>query len=92
MGRPASPFNFCGDVRAGAETRIKEIFAIQLGERLAIVLKMIRLPADGPLPIEAEPCKVLVNCVFECRFAATLINVFDAEQKPTLTALGPSTH
>ena len=77
------PLNFSGNILTGAETMINEIFVTQPGKCLAIYFKMIRLPADRLLPIEAKPSKVFINCVFKRQFTATFINVFNAEQKPT---------
>ena len=48
-------------------------------ESLLIFVEMPRLKADGKRPVEAEPGKILENCLDEYLAAARLVDILDSE-------------
>ncbi len=78
VGRPA---NVSGDLAAGLETPVKEAATFKLREGRPVAVKSLRLAADRRFPVDAQPCEILEYRRFEAGAAASLVDVFDAEQQ-----------
>ena len=85
MGGGAGIADFGADFPARAETRVHQAPILELLQRLAIFIKMIRLAAHRLLPFKAQPCQVFGDGVIVFWFYAGRVDVFDPEQKPPAT-------
>jgi hypothetical protein len=72
------------DVAPRAEAGIDETRRLEPRERGAVVVEMLRLPADGAVPREAEPGEVLENRGVELRPAPRAVDVLDAQEEPAV--------
>src|SRR5262245_32675286 len=69
------------DLSSALEACVDETQAVQLSERLPIVVEMLTLAAHWFLPRDAEPSEVLVDCGFIFGAAARAIDILDAQQE-----------
>ena len=68
-----------GDIGAAAEARIFETHGAQPVERRVVHRAACRLAHDRPVPIDAEPCQVIVDRRLEFGAAARVVDVLDAQ-------------
>jgi hypothetical protein len=88
MGRARRGGDLGDDLPARAEAGIDEPGGLETGERAAIVVEVIRLPADRAVPRQAEPREVLQDRSLELRTAARPVDVLDAQEERAAARAG----
>lgn len=86
MRRFAGARDLLGDFGARAEARIDETACFEARERVAISINAFRLPQYRPLPVQAQPCQVLEDRLFEFGPRTRRIDVLDPDDE--LSAFG----
>jgi DNA-3-methyladenine glycosylase II len=80
--------NRLGNVLARAEAGVDYAPFLQLQESTVVIGEMLRLPPHRLLPAQSQPCEIFVNGALELRPAACDIDILNAQEEPTLEALG----
>ena len=81
MGRAAGPRDLDLDLAPGAEARIEQPRCVEPAERRAVIVEMLGLATDRPVPIEAEPAQILDDGIRVFRAAAGMVDILDAQQE-----------
>jgi hypothetical protein len=71
------------NVAARHEGRIDETPVPQARQGFTIVVEMVGLAPDGPLPVDAEPGEVAEDRLLVTRFGPRQVDVLDAQQDPS---------
>src|SRR2546430_1648926 len=74
--------NVARDLGAAFEARIDQSLRLELCQRVAIGIEIVRLTPHRLFPADAEPSEILVDRLLELRATARGIDVLDSQQKP----------
>src|SRR5204863_5472165 len=78
----AGPRDLGLDLPSRAKTGIEQPpHRVELRQRRAVIVEMLGLTADRPIPIEPDPAQILDNSLGVFRAAARVVDVLDAQQK-----------
>jgi hypothetical protein len=78
-----------GDIPSGTEAGIENAQSLQAGDGGAVIVEMIGLPPHRPVPVEAQPGKILDDGGLEFGPAAGPVYVFNSQQEPSTSSPGP---
>src|SRR5205085_6209036 len=81
LRRAAGPRDLGLDLATCAKAGIEQPHRVELRQRRAVIVEMLGLTADRPIPIEPEPAQILEDRLGVFRAAARVVDVLDAEQK-----------
>ena len=81
LRRAAGPGDLGLDLAPGAEARVQQPLSFEAGERVAVIVDMLGLAAQRPVPGEAEPGEVLDDRVVVFGAAAGMVDVLNPQQE-----------
>jgi len=70
------------DLATAFKARIEQPLVVELGDCGPVIIEMPALPPHRLLPGDAEPGKVLIDCIFVLRARPGFVDVLDAQQQP----------
>ena len=74
--------NVARDLGAAFEARIDQSLRLELCQRVAIGIEIVRLTPHRLFPADAEPSEIFIDRLLELGSAARRIDILDAQQEP----------